>query len=152
MADNITLANGKIVATKEVAGVHFPRTIISFAGVDAAAGAGEAGATTLRVVLASLARNFTTLAGTITTGGTAQDLIAAASGYVFVSLANPSDASESLFFNDTGADCTNNPAVDEELTPGMTYIWSATGVVPVPTDKISIGAATTGHAFRAKRA
>lgn len=95
--------------------------------------------------------DIVSLSGTITNGANAQNLIEAESNYDYVELANPTTASESLFFNDTGAACTRNPAVDTELTPGATYIWSAAGPVPVPTDAISIGADTTGHAFRAKR-
>lgn len=95
--------------------------------------------------------DFVSISGTITTGGTAKNLIAATSGYSYVELNNPTNAGESLFFNDTGATCTNSPAVDTELVPGASYIWSRWGSVPVPTDAISIGAATTAHAYRAKR-
>lgn len=96
-------------------------------------------------------RSIISLSGTITVGGTPQELIAASSAYDYVELNNPGTATESLFFNDTGTPCTNNPNVDTELPPGGTYIWAAVGTVPVPTAAISIGAVTTGHPFRAKR-
>lgn len=99
----------------------------------------------------SAGSDFVSISGTITVGGTAQNLVAAASGYSYVELNNPANATESLFFNDTGAACTNNPAVDTEIFAGGSYIWSRWGSVPVPTDAISINAATTAHAYRAKR-
>lgn len=102
---------------------------------------------------AASALNYASASGTITTGGTAQNLVGAASGLSLVELCNPSNATESLFANDTGAVATGDPNVDIELPPGGSYVWAnQAGFVPVPTDAISIQAATTGHHFRAKTA
>lgn len=95
--------------------------------------------------------NYTSISGTITAGATAQDLVAAASGFSYVELCN-TDPSESLWFNDTGSAAVVGSTASTEIPPGGSYIWSARGPTPVPTDAISIIATTIAHPFRAKRA
>lgn len=89
---------------------------------------------------------LTDRSGTITTGGTAQNAMAANTSRKYASVTNPISATESLFVNDAGTATAASPSY--ELLPGESY---ETGAF-VPTNAISVLAATTGHAFIAREA
>lgn len=80
---------------------------------------------------------------TITAGGTAQEALAANSGRKFLMIQNPTTASEDLWFSLTGT-----AAVDTEGS----YSLAAGGAMAfegpfLPSNAVSVIAATTGHKF-----
>lgn len=88
--------------------------------------------------------SLTDRSGTITTGSTAQNAMAANTSRKYASVTNPIDAAESLWVNDAGTATAASPSY--ELAPGDE--WSTDDFVP--TNAISVIAATTGHAFIAR--
>lgn len=85
---------------------------------------------------------ITETSGTITLGGTAQTATAANTGRSYISCQNPPTATEPLYYRFAGAaSATGN---SKSLQPGAEFTY-ATGFVP--TQALSIVAATTGHAF-----
>lgn len=94
--------------------------------------------------MANRGANFTELSGTITTGGTAQQLVAFNSARRYIRISNPSLATESLWVNDKGGTAAVAGATSWELGIGKT--WEPQ---PAPINAVSIVAATTGHTFEA---
>lgn len=88
--------------------------------------------------------NPTDLSGTITTGGTAQQLAAFNSSRRYLRVTNPSTATESLFVNDKGGSASLSDGKSFELQAGQ--IWEPN---PPSIQAVSIIAASTGHAFEA---
>lgn len=84
------------------------------------------------------------LSGTITTGGTAQTLVAASSGRDHVFIGNPNLVG-SLWVNDLGGTAAANGAGSTEITPGDV-------VQTRSRNAISIVHATTGAKFTAGEA
>lgn len=98
-------------------------------GGDGAGGAAVSGALTDR-------------SGTITTGGVAQNAMAANTARKYARLKNPITATEDLYFSFTGT----ASASSDSLPAG----YEAVSRSFVPTGALSIYAATTGHAFVAE--
>ena len=88
---------------------------------------------------------FTDDSGTITVGGTSQQVMAANASRKGLMIQNPSTATESLFVNFGAAATTTGNSV--ELLPGGTF-WEDAGMVS--TETVNVVAATGGHAFMAK--
>lgn len=82
---------------------------------------------------------------TLAVGGTAQDIMAANATRNYIFLQNPLAATESLWF-DVGADAVVAGDNSIELVPGQS--WEMVGFVP--TQRISVVAATTNHKIKAK--
>lgn len=89
---------------------------------------------------------YTSLNGTIAQGGIAQVLVEPNAGLQFLRLANPSTATESLFFRDDGHVPAGDPDLDEELSPGAVMTWDV-----LPEAGVQIVAATAGHPYRATK-
>lgn len=87
---------------------------------------------------------YVDLSSTITTGGTAQTLVAANSGRDHVFIGNP-NLTGSLWVNDLGGTAAANGAGSTEVVPGQT-------VQTRSRNAISIIHATTGAAFTAGEA
>ena len=84
--------------------------------------------------------------GTITTGGTAQQVFAANPSRTYLSCQNPVAATETLFIDaPTAAGSTNG---SYELAAGASLTF-ATGFIPLGA--VSAYAATTGHRFICKQ-
>lgn len=84
---------------------------------------------------------------TITSGGTAQQLFAAGEIVNGARLANPTDATENLWFDDTGAAAvTTDGGTAMFIAPGGFYQWD-----DPPSGAVSVNAATTGHKFQAAK-
>lgn len=81
-------------------------------------------------------------AGTITTGGTAQNAMASNSSRKSWCVQNPSSASEDLFFRSNG---TASATTGGDLSPGQFFCSGQT----VDTSAVSVFAATTGHQWLA---
>lgn len=94
-------------------------------------------------------RTTTDRSGSITVGGTSQQLCAAFGNRAYLYIQNPSAASESLFVNESAAASTT-AANCWELQPGEHLEWIAQGFVPVGA--FNVTANTAGHAFIAKEA
>lgn len=77
--------------------------------------------------------------GTITLGGTAQNAMAVNASRKYARLKNPVTATENLYFSFTGTASTSS----DSLPPGYELVCDSF----VPTQALSIYAATTGHAF-----
>ena len=88
---------------------------------------------------------FTDISGTIATGGAAQQIAPFDSSRKYIRIQNPWSASESLFVNDAGASASSSDGKSLELKAGAIY-----APYPVPSNAISVFAATTGHAFEGK--
>lgn len=88
--------------------------------------------------------NYVDKSGTITTGGTAQELAAANLGRDHLFIGNP-NASGSLWVNDLGGTAAPNGAGSTEVVPGQVVETRA-------RNAISIYGATTGMAFTAGEA
>lgn len=89
---------------------------------------------------------LTDRSGTITVGGTAQQLMAVNANRKYVLIINPSNASEALYINfTTTAVITGPPSI--RLDAGDSFVMEGEFVT---TELISVNAATTGHAFVAK--
>jgi hypothetical protein len=77
---------------------------------------------------------------TITTGGTAQALLAVGVAKVYLLIHNPRTETESLLINAAGATAVSGNAV--ELAPGGTMVFENAFV---SSSAVSVLAATTGH-------
>jgi hypothetical protein len=97
---------------------------------------------------AGLAGSPVDRSGTITTGGTAQQLAAANAGRVYLLVQNIGSAN--LWVNWTGTATQAGGSVS--ITPGGSAEWSAGGTGFVPRGAISIIGPTTAQAFTAKEA
>lgn len=103
--------------------------------------------------LGGVALTLVDISGTITIGGTAQDLRSAVTASNFLRLANPPSATESLWF----CDAVDNAGAEvlaemgdlhsHELRPGEMFTWPS-GIL----NAVSIIAATSGHKFIARKA
>lgn len=83
--------------------------------------------------------------GTIATGGTAQNAITDHTGEHYRLILNPPSATESLWFSTTGSATANGEATGSiELKQGASFLWSQGNI---PTNALSVVAATTGHKF-----
>lgn len=81
--------------------------------------------------------------GTITLGGTAQTQIAQNTGRVYLLIQNI-DTAEDLWFSFVGdAGITSTGSV--KLVPGQMILWETDGLIP--TNALSVVAATNGHKF-----
>lgn len=87
------------------------------------------------------AGSYTDRSLSITTGGTAQNIVATNSSRKSVIIQNPSSEKESIFVNPTGTATANGDSL--ELTPGGSITFAT-------TQAISVLAATTGHKVVAK--
>lgn len=88
---------------------------------------------------------LTDRSGSITAGGTAQQLIAVNSARKYLFIRNPITATERLWFNFTTTAVADSPSI--ALDPGDTFVMEGTFV---STEAISVLAATTGHKITAK--
>jgi hypothetical protein len=137
MADNIGILDAtnvtRTVKTKDTAGVHTPyQRVETSAGVVVDSFAGPAtGALTNR-------------SGTITTGNTAQQVMAANSSRKYAYLLNPDTATERLWFSFDATAVAASPSL--YLDPGDFY---ESGMF-CPTGALSVIAATTAHPYTAK--
>lgn len=86
------------------------------------------------------------LSGTIAAGGTAQDIYTATETIQYIFVGNPLDETESLYV-DFGRNADDDGS-SYELEPGDHLEFSGSWI---PTGTISVMAATTGHAYTAKR-
>lgn len=87
---------------------------------------------------------LTNRSGTITLGGTAQNAMASNASRKYLYLENPETATEDLWFRFTGTAAAASPS--KVLHPGDIYEVNAF----VPTQALSVFAATTAHAFTAE--
>lgn len=122
--------------------------IVGQAGI--ASGAGVVGATVPRVTIASdspraIRGTITDRSGTITSGGTAQQLMASNANRSYLFIQNISDID--LWFNFTTTAVAAQPSI--RLVPGASFVLEGTFV---STELISIFGATTSKAFTAKEA
>lgn len=86
--------------------------------------------------------------GTITTGGTSQQVFAADTGRNYLLIQNVSNGD--LWINFGVAAVINQPSI--KLATGSSIEFSLAGTGVVPTDTVNIIGATTGQAFTAKAA
>jgi hypothetical protein len=157
---NVTPGSGAVVAADDIAGVLYQRVKLGLgadgAAVDAVAGAGVVGTGVQRVTLASddpavvalqLLANGHTLtdrSGTITTGGTAQTLMAANASRKGWAIQNVS--SGDLWVNELGSTALlSQPSI--KIASGNLYESPLGGS---STAAISIIGATTAQAFTAR--
>jgi hypothetical protein len=145
--------------------VSLPATITNAPNVSSTDGAlASIGATTdlatantvigrLKSILATLqaplavAGTLTDRSGSITTGGTAQTLIAANANRRYLLIKNPSTETENLFFSLTGtASLTGQNSGSYILQPGESFTMESNFV---STQAVSVIAATTGHKITA---
>jgi hypothetical protein len=82
--------------------------------------------------------------GTVTLGGTSQSLMAANANRAYLLIMNPTNATEDLFICLVGAAETGSVR-SFSLSPGGTYERASPSYVP--SNAITITAATTAHAF-----
>jgi len=87
---------------------------------------------------------YTDRSGTVTTGGSSQQIMAVNANRKSIIIENPIAATETLFFNFTSAASTTSASIG--LAPGG--IYSPTNFIS--TEAINVTATTTGHAFVAK--
>ena len=113
------------------------------------------GPITATATFATPQASFTDRSGSITTGGTSQQLAAINANRKRIIIENPASATgqniataESLFINFTTAAGVNN-GTSIELIPGGTF---DSGSGPVSTQAITVNAATIGHVYIAKEA
>lgn len=85
--------------------------------------------------------------GTVTTGGTSQQVFAANTARLFLSCQNPVTATETLFVNIGAAASTTGGSF--EIAPGAYREFTGAGLIPSGT--INITAATSGHRFVCKQ-
>lgn len=142
--------SNKTVRAQDLANIEFELVDVGggkFAlGVSQVSG-GSAGTVALdAATLTALANRgaLTDRSGTITTGGTAQNAMAANASRKYARITNPISATESLWVNDSGTATAASPS--EELLPGDQYETNGFA----PTGAISVIAATTSHAFTAR--
>jgi len=84
--------------------------------------------------------------GTIAVGGTAQDAVGVNEARKWLFVQNPADAAEVLYVN-IGADASTAGKVSIELAAGGSLSLEGTFC---PVDRVSVTAATLGHAFICK--
>lgn len=143
MADNYTTAygaGGRTFAADEIADVLYPRVKL-VVGPDGAANGDVSATTPLPVAHASGV--LTDRSGTITTGGTAQQLAAANAARLGFSVQNLSTGD--LWVNTLGTAAAAQPSI--KLAAGV-YFETPAGYGAVGA--ISIFGATTGQAFSAR--
>lgn len=97
-----------------------------------------------RLTVAAVAAKgaLTNRSGTITAGGTAQAAVAANTSRNYLLIRNPIDATEALWINLTGTATAASPSLRLDAGDILTFEGSF-----VPTNAVSVIAATTGHAF-----
>lgn len=95
----------------------------------------------LIAAVAGLGGSFTDASGTITTGGTSQEALAANTSRKSVLIHNPSSEIEALFVNFTDPASTSGDSI--ELLSGEKIVVNTVGA-------INLLAATTGHKFVVK--
>ncbi len=88
---------------------------------------------------------LTDRSGTITTGGTSQQLAPVNNARKYLLVQNPTTASESFWIAVGTAAVAASPSI--EIAPGVTLSWESSFV---PSDAVNVIAATTGTAFVAK--
>lgn len=88
---------------------------------------------------------LTDISGTITAGGSSQQ-ISTAHSRKYLLVQNPSSATESLWVNFGAAATVGQPSI--EIAAGTALVLSSF----IPSQTITVIAATTGHAFTAKEA
>lgn len=86
--------------------------------------------------------------GTITVGGTSQQVLPARAAGKGLEIENPTTATEDFFFN-FGAAASLTAAGSYSLVPGGSASYSAEEGF-LPTDALHVIAATTGHVFVVK--
>lgn len=84
--------------------------------------------------------------GTITTGGTSQEVLPAQTGRKFLLIQNPTTASEALWLNFTDAAAVD-AAGSVSLAPGGAMSFEGDFV---PQNSVNVTATTTGHKFTVK--
>lgn len=85
--------------------------------------------------------------GTITTGGTAQNAAAINTGRRYLFILNPPAATETLWVSIVGTAVANGEATGSvALAPGQSFVWEGR---LIPTNALSVVAATNGHKFTA---
>jgi hypothetical protein len=85
---------------------------------------------------------LTDRSGTITAGGTAQNAIASNAARRYLLVRNPKSATESLWLSLVGTATVASPSL--ELAAGDAYVAESD---LIPTNAVSLIAATTAHAF-----
>lgn len=94
---------------------------------------------------ASSSGTLTNRSGTIATGATAQSMMSANSARRYLLIQNPTTGTESFWINFTTTAVRSQPSI--EFAPGVTLVWEGSFI---PTEAVSVIAATTGTAFVAK--
>jgi hypothetical protein len=90
---------------------------------------------------------LTDRSGTVTTGGTSQQLAAANPGRKYLLIENPTTATEALYVNFTAAASTAGSS-SISISPGGSLTMSA--ATYVSQEAVTVTATTTGHGFTAK--
>lgn len=85
--------------------------------------------------------------GTVTTGGTSQQVMPAKTSRTYLMCQNPITATETLFVNLDGAASTTAGSI--ELAAGGTMSFHGSSFIP--TGPVTVTAATTGHRFVCKQ-
>jgi hypothetical protein len=85
---------------------------------------------------------LTDRSGTITAGGTAQAAVSANTSRNYLFVRNPIDATEALWVSLVGTAAAASPSVRLDAGDSFEYAGSF-----IPTNALSVFAATTGHAF-----
>jgi hypothetical protein len=96
-------------------------------------------------VVQALGDVLTNRSGTITTGATAQAMMAANAARRYLLIQAPTTNSESFWINFTTTAVRSQPSI--EVAPGVTFAWEGSFI---PTEAISVIATTTGTPFVAK--
>ncbi len=104
------------------------------------------GADTVKLQKAGVAITYTNRSGTITTGGTAQQMMAAAPLRRKLDILNPKTETEDLWISFTTT-ATASVTTSFYLEPGDRFIEAGEGCT---TQAVSVLAATTGHAWFAQ--
>lgn len=107
---------------------------------------GSAG-TSQYVISEGIKGALTDASGSITTGGTSQQVYAANSSRIYLYIANPEDATETLYVN-IGASASTTARNSYELPPGADLPFDSSGFIP--SGAVNVVAATTGSKFIAK--
>ncbi len=105
---------------------------------------GVSGGTALPI--SQVATATTNRSGTVTLGGTSQQLAASNAARKRIFIQNPSAQTEVLYI-DFGASASTTPGTSIELLPGGSYDSAG---APPPSDAINVTATTTSHPFIAK--
>lgn len=98
------------------------------------------------IPVSAVAGPTTDRSGAITTGGTAQDAAVANTSRHYLFLRNPTTEVEPLYFDlGVNAVVTGSPSI--RLDPGDQAVYEGSWV---PSDRISVNAATSGHKWTCK--